>query len=388
MTGFPAQLIKHLSISDDNYTVALDLLKAEFLDVDYIKSQIFTEILEYKLSADLDLESVRAFFTHIRANLSELNSSHGLDFLCPNTPGSELLSHVVFQKLPSLLKRELIRIGKTNYPKIDFVLENIADVIRSLECTLVPKTCVQKLSSDKYVPPFKRNNNNVTRLRNFHMRVETKKVFKCNLCSSNSHGLNNCPNHCSVENKLKICKSKYLCSLCASPRHNSASCKGNNGSFRPCIYCNKRTHFSALCSQKDDVPNTARVNSGIIDPAEPIQTLHGYSVRVSRPSNTEVEIEKPPTEIKGEIAPKLKKGFKAERKFSQKKRQNSPKNGPSEKVNYGSQKNANRPRWQKNSDAPDLFSNFPNNSPLLRQLYQAAMGFQKALSPFLVNLSC
>jgi hypothetical protein len=321
--------------------------------------------------------------------LSELNSSHGLDFLCPNTAASELFSHVVFQKLPSLLKRELIRIGKTNYPKIDFMLDNIADVIRSLECTSVTKTCAQK-PAEKYLPPFKRNNHNAKRLSNYHVRASPRKVFKCNLCSSNSHGLNNCPNHCSVENKLKICYDKGLCRLCASPRHKSDTCKGSNGFFRPCAHCNKRTHFSALCKQKDDVCNTARVNSGSIEPAKPIPTLHGFSVRLSRPANTDVEIEKSPTEIKGENAPKFKKASKAEKKFSQKKRRSRPKNGPSERVNYGSQKINNCRKCQKNSDPPDLFGKFPNNSLLLSQLYHAAMGFQRALAPFknLVNPSC
>ena len=57
LSGYPAQVIKHLSVSDKNYFVALDLLRSEFLDPDFIKSQILAEILSHELKAEFDLDA-------------------------------------------------------------------------------------------------------------------------------------------------------------------------------------------------------------------------------------------------------------------------------------------------------------------------------------------
>ena len=61
LSGYSAQVIEHLSVSDENYFVALDLLRSEFLDLDFIKSQIFTEILSHELKAEFDLDALRTF---------------------------------------------------------------------------------------------------------------------------------------------------------------------------------------------------------------------------------------------------------------------------------------------------------------------------------------
>ena len=60
LSGYPAQVIEHLSVSDENYFVALDLLKSELLDYDFIKSQIWAVILSHKLKVEFDLNFLYA----------------------------------------------------------------------------------------------------------------------------------------------------------------------------------------------------------------------------------------------------------------------------------------------------------------------------------------
>ena len=135
LSGYPAPIIENLSVSDKNYFVALDLLRSEFQDFDFIKSQIFAEILSHELKAEFDLDTLRTFCTQVKANLGELKSSYGLDFMARETPGEELVSHIVFNKLPGFFKREMIRLSGSNYPSISSLIENVCNVIRSLECT-------------------------------------------------------------------------------------------------------------------------------------------------------------------------------------------------------------------------------------------------------------
>ena len=51
------------------------------------------------------------------------------------TPGEKLVSPIVFIKLPSFFKREMIRLSGSNYTSICFLIEHFSDAIRTLECT-------------------------------------------------------------------------------------------------------------------------------------------------------------------------------------------------------------------------------------------------------------
>ena len=53
LTGYASQIVEHLTISDENFTVAMHLLTEEFLDQDCIINEIFGQIYHSKpLSED------------------------------------------------------------------------------------------------------------------------------------------------------------------------------------------------------------------------------------------------------------------------------------------------------------------------------------------------
>ena len=65
LSGYPDQVIDHLSVLDENYFLALNLLRSEFLDLDFIKSQIFAEISSHELKADFDLDQLIWSNSHV-----------------------------------------------------------------------------------------------------------------------------------------------------------------------------------------------------------------------------------------------------------------------------------------------------------------------------------
>ena len=115
----------------------------------------------------------------MKANIWELKSSYGLDFMTRDTPVEELVSHIVFNKLPGFFKREMIRLSGSNYPSINFPIEH---AIKTLECTR--NTSVDRLKPTvcKANPLSRRNK---TCLQNFY--TSHREVFNCNLCNSNAH---------------------------------------------------------------------------------------------------------------------------------------------------------------------------------------------------------
>ena len=194
------QVIEHLSVLDENYFVALDLLRSEFLDLDFIKSQIFAEMLSHEFKAEFDMDALRTFCTQMKANLWELKSSYGLNFMVRETTGEKLVSHIVFDKLPDFFKREMIRLSSINYPSISFLIEHFS------ECTWNKLVDRPKPTVCKANPPHCRNK---TCLQNVNINsVPRCEVFKCNLSDSNAQFLSMCPRFPTEESKLKQCKVK------------------------------------------------------------------------------------------------------------------------------------------------------------------------------------
>ena len=93
-------------------------LRSEFLDLDFIKSQEFAEILSHELKAEFDLDALQTFCTQVKANHWGRKSSYCLDFVARETSGEELVSHIVFNKLSGFFKREIIRLSGSNYPRL------------------------------------------------------------------------------------------------------------------------------------------------------------------------------------------------------------------------------------------------------------------------------
>ena len=83
-------------------------MRSEFLDLDFIKSQIFAKILSHELKAEFCLVALQTYCTQVKANLWDFKSSNGLDFMARETPGEELVSHIGFNELPGFFKRDMI----------------------------------------------------------------------------------------------------------------------------------------------------------------------------------------------------------------------------------------------------------------------------------------
>ena len=99
LSGYAFKVISHLSISDDNYAVAVTLLKDEFLDVPYIVDSCFLQILSMSSKFD-PFAGVRSYINECRAIVYELKQ-YQVNLLDVDSAGCKLLSHIVFSKLPA-----------------------------------------------------------------------------------------------------------------------------------------------------------------------------------------------------------------------------------------------------------------------------------------------
>ena len=133
LTSYASQLISNLSLENKNYNVAINLLKK--LVVPFIIDEIFWQILDYSLKYDPDFANVMKFLSGVNADLSEFKSSFDLELFEENSPGFELISHIIFSKLPSSFQKELIRKFDINYPKTNQISDGYNEVLKTLKRT-------------------------------------------------------------------------------------------------------------------------------------------------------------------------------------------------------------------------------------------------------------
>ena len=255
LRGYAQKIINHLSISDTNFDVAVEILDKEFLDREYIINSIFRSIEDSRILHENNSDSVKLFLTNLKAQIYELKNSFYLDFLEEDTPGNKYLGFVIFNKLPVSLRREIIHLVGSNYPSLNQIFEHYSDVIRTLEITK-PSFSNSSRNTDKFKSSIPKKTNTSDRrekpstLQNFYVKPGPV-FYKCNFCQSNSHSAFYCVKFPSLKERLQQCRASKLCTSCTSPHHSPDHCLGKRGQLKPCWKCSSNSHAGALCPKEE-----------------------------------------------------------------------------------------------------------------------------------------
>ena len=289
LTGYAYKIISHLSITDDNYDTAVALLKDEFLDTEFIADEYFRQIIKASPKYDVNFENVRQYLNETRAALHELKS-YNIDLLEEDTSGNKLISHIIFDKLPNIIKRELVHKVDSNFPTINQLFDNYNDILKTLSRTSYKKdydqrkpqisTQVKSQNSSSFKIQNDKGKRNsavekskpISTLENFQTKAEKSVTFKshCKFCNANNHSMFLCPKYSNHDTRIDRCKELSLCDLCSSSKHMSKDCFGKENKLSyECKICKSKGHISALCMQYEPKVNgnsshtNICINSGI-----------------------------------------------------------------------------------------------------------------------------
>ena len=245
-------IISHLTINDANFTIAIDLLKAEFLDTGFIVDEIFSQLINSNPKYDTDFTGVKQYIARVRADLYELQSSYNIDFISANTPGNLIVSHLVFSKIPNVLKREIVRICNSNYPSINQIFDCYQDVIKIIIKTSNKRDSFQSKSFSNCKIKDNKLSNTISKpatLENFTTNIDKISLY-CKFCVVDGHSMVNCKKFTDVHMRKTRCSELDLCQYCTSDKHCTTDCYGlkNKLSFA-CKFCKSRGHISALCNK-------------------------------------------------------------------------------------------------------------------------------------------
>ena len=284
LKDYAHSVVCHLPIADGNYEIAIELLKKEFLDLEYIKDETLKNLLNAFPSneRDGDYTNIKSYCNEIKSYIYELKVND-LDFLEEGSSGNLLISHIVFNKLPSILKRELIRKTANNYPTINQIFEHYHDIIKALNISKSInkdskhnnrknynskgsqkiEKATKSSAGENTSEVVKPSNAKQVKSSTENLQTQSKRLY-CKLCQNEGHTLGYCHQFNTCDSKLARLNDLGLCSRCAGPGHKAESCYGKQNKLKfACKICGTKEHITGLCpknkssSKIENNPKTA-----------------------------------------------------------------------------------------------------------------------------------
>lgn len=245
LSGYALKIVEHLSITDPNYKVALDLLDKFFLNKGAVISQLCERLLSVDCKYDPSFSSTLIFVNEVRGILADLKIFE-CDVLSENS-AIIIVSHVIFGKLPVPFKRELVRKVNNNYPTLQQIFDNHVDVVETLKVGSLARSVKHDRPRDFSEPDPKHRPEMSAKPLFANAAVTTFDRKICKFCLGLSHSMLNCPVYSSHQSRVDRCVELKLCAGCSSSKHNIDEC--NVTLDYHCKFCNQNNHISALCAK-------------------------------------------------------------------------------------------------------------------------------------------
>uniref|UniRef100_A0A8D8YQY6 DUF1758 domain-containing protein n=1 Tax=Cacopsylla melanoneura TaxID=428564 RepID=A0A8D8YQY6_9HEMI len=287
LVGKAACLIEGLRITNENYKVAMDILKEEYGAPEVVRNKIYHEVKKLKLYSDKP-EHVEDFYRKLEVNFMLLENQ-GVDV---NT--NQFLASNLYSKLPDRTQDRLVkdkgfninvkdirdqmkvemrqaRMRKSLNPECDRMKE-VKRYDSSRPSSSVPEpaplTRFTSVAIDRSPPP----------------NSSDSKV-QCVYCDR-SHFSDECDKYRTVDARKR--KLGDRCFICLSTGHRSGFCRLE---YR-CWHCSRfRAHHRSLCPRK-----YSEDNSNVSEPYHRANVLHPdskYSKQVSKVSEQRLTLNEP-----------------------------------------------------------------------------------------------
>ena len=314
LRGYAFKVVQHLSVCDQNYAIAIKLLKEEFLDVNFIVDELLKKILTMKPKNEFNNNDTRIYINEIRAILYEL-SKFDYDFMQVGSPGCLFVSHVIYSKLPVHFRREISRKTCNNYPDVNLIFEHYNEIISNLQRNM-PAVSSKYQSGKPYMPVMHKPNdkpympemhkpkkyepnfgsNSSSSLQNYKTNTVkyanhsgTNFIQKpCKFCGVSGHSLVKCTRFTTANARIDRCRQLKLCIYCSSAKHTDDNCTGLKNELPfSCQLCSSKAHIAALCLNQ---PSSSETLSAVClnysqESAKPF-ILPTVTLKIGRGKNT------------------------------------------------------------------------------------------------------
>ena len=234
LEGPAAQAIQGLTLSEANYTAAIELIKERFGKTQQIISAHIDELLKLPSCTDDKAVQIRLVYDKISVNIRGLESLG----IGSDQYGSFLIP-IIMAKLPPPVRLQIARVTTRDVWDMDELLQVIKSEVEARELSEGIKVCeLKKSEGANRRPPIPTASALV-------VREDNPSRIKCVYCRGDHYSAS-CEKINAVSARKKILKKEGRCFLCLSNGHRVSHCSSN----KRCRKCGRK-HHQSICE-----PNT------------------------------------------------------------------------------------------------------------------------------------
>ena len=254
LKGSAADLISGISLSDTNYSEAVELLLDSFGNSQSLISTHMDQLVTLPTVRDIrDVKMLRKVYDRLEINIRNLTD------LAVNTESyGALLISIVFDRIPEdlqvIVSREMR--GAT------WTLEKFMEIFKiELQAR---ERCVSIKNSENdndLSEPFTSQSLQISTKRKEkfggtgNSSSSGNKSRKCVYCKSTQHIPSRCDVVSNPKARLRLLKNNTLCFVCLKPSHRAAQCKIDY----KCVKCGSKHHVS-ICEKIKETPEPKTEN--------------------------------------------------------------------------------------------------------------------------------
>ena len=232
-----SKTIEGLSLTNENYPKALELLKDRYGNTQMIISAHMGELLKLQpITKEDDVSSLRLFYDEIEAHVRSLLSL-GVD----SKNYGALLSPIIMERLPNELRLIISRNLKGEGWDLTRLLEILREELKARETCILPPS----ENSEVDIP--------YTQSALFTKSKPTPQI-KCLFCRG-PHYSDKCDIVTDLQTRKDHVKKLKRCFICLKPDHTMRNCTSTRG----CYYC-KGKHNSAICDKRESPKGTTNLH--------------------------------------------------------------------------------------------------------------------------------
>jgi hypothetical protein len=231
LLGEPKTLIQHLSVTGDNYSVALELLNARYNNKRLLADRLLYNLLNIPHVHSRGLNVLKTFLNTLLENTKALEK---MNF--PVESWCYLLFYINFQKLDSNLKKHFEdKHADKELPTFSDLLRFLETEIRILESSAEPQTGASSA--------VRRSGGGQSLAVKTHAVFQNAGPTSCRLCGKSGHFIAKCEKFLAMKPtaRKRQAVSLRLCFRCLNG-HNIDQCKYNVN----CYKCNSTKHHYLL----------------------------------------------------------------------------------------------------------------------------------------------
>lgn len=231
-------VIEGISVTKQNYQIAIDLLKERFGRKEVIIFAHLDKLFSLPV-ANNETKNLRTTVDDCEKHIRSLEAFGTLTT-------DQIFTPLILSKLPQTLRINLHRKNGSKPWDLNFLRQILKEEIRARE--LGERNFGEKITEKQHDNVQPRKNFHRTSAEVLHSNSAPRKIV-CIFCED-EHYSDECNKYKSVENRMEKLSNENRCFKCLFKNHTSSKCRKP----RLCVHCQKTTHHRSLCFRKFGAP--------------------------------------------------------------------------------------------------------------------------------------